>query len=205
MNREGAAMGKPPRRMSDVSFRFMDATFRVVDFFHPHIDRRVQGFGIKEGTTVVDYGCGPGRYTARFAKLVGQAGKVYAVDIHELAIKAVQRKIEKQHLWNVEAILAVGHTSAVPDHVADVTCAIDMFFSISDPATFLGELKRVTKREGFLVIDDGHQSRGSTKQKLVEGGHWVIMEETRDHLKCTPSSALGCLLCPCWSADSLWA
>jgi ubiquinone/menaquinone biosynthesis C-methylase UbiE len=178
---------KTARKMSDASFRFMEATFRVVDFFYPYIDKRVPGFGIQPGMVVVDYGCGPGRYTMRFAKLVAPAGKVYAVDIQELAIKAVERKASKLGLSNIETVLALGYKTTIPDAVADITCAIDMFFSVDDPAAFLGELKRITRPDGFLVIDDGHQSRAVTKQKLSEGGHWVIVEETHDHLKCRPS------------------
>jgi len=40
-----------------------------------------------KGMTVVDYGCGPGRYSIKFAEIVGNQGLVYAVDIHELAIE----------------------------------------------------------------------------------------------------------------------
>ncbi len=176
-------------RMPDLSFRLMDATFRVVDFFYHYIDKRVKRFGIKQGMTVVDYGCGPGRYSTRFSKLVGDAGKVYAVDIHELAITAVKKKISKQGLRNVEPRLARGYDSGLPDHIADIVCAIDMFFAIKSPTEFLGELKRIAKKDGVLVIDDGHQSREETKRKLAASGHWTIWEEARDHLKCEPSES----------------
>jgi len=173
-------------KMSNFSFQLMDLTFRVVDFFFRHIDKRVKEFGIGEGMTVVDYGCGPGRYTIRFSKLVGETGKVYAVDIHELAIEAVKEKIARYGLGNVEPVLANGYDSTLPDHCADVVAAIDMFFVIKTPTEFLGELKRIAKEEGVLVIDDGHQSREETKRKILESGHWTIWEETPDNLKCGP-------------------
>ena len=40
------------------------------------------------------------------------------------------------------------------------------------------------KRNGILVIDDGHQPRSVTKQKIFDSGLWDIFEETSDHLKC---------------------
>ena len=58
-------------KMSEKSFKMMTFTFKIVDFIFRYIDKRVRKFGIVEGMTVVDYGCGPGRYTIRFAKLVG--------------------------------------------------------------------------------------------------------------------------------------
>jgi len=74
----------------------------------------------------------------------------------------------------------------LPDDVADVVCAIDMFFIIKKPTEFLAELKRITKSDGTLVIDDGHQPRDLTKTKILDSGLWDIVEETSDHLKCKP-------------------
>jgi len=171
-------------KMSDISFKMMTLIFRLVDLIFPYINRRLKKFGVKEGMTVVDYGCGPGRYSTKLARLVGPRGKVYAVDIHELAIEAVKRRIERQGFNNIEPVLAKSYDSALPDNVADVVCAIDMFFVIKKPAEFLAELKRILKKEGILVIDDGHQSRSQTKAKILSSGLWSIYEETRDHLKC---------------------
>lgn len=174
-------------RMSDIAFRLMSIAFNAVDFLHPYIDKRVTTFGIRQGMTVVDYGCGPGRYTIRFSRLVEETGKVYAVDIHELAIEAVKRKIARYQLQNVVPKLASGYHSNIPDHTADVVCALDMFFAIQRPTEFLEELNRITRQDGVLIIDDGHQPRERTRKNILESGYWVIWEETRDHLKCRPS------------------
>ena len=61
-----------------------------------------------------------------------------------------------------------------------MVCAIDMFFIIKNPTEFLTELKRIIKRNGILVIDDGHQPRSLTKQKILDSGQWDIFEETPD-------------------------
>jgi ubiquinone/menaquinone biosynthesis C-methylase UbiE len=171
-------------KMSDISFRGMTFLFKVIDFAYPYIDRRVGKFGIKDGMTVVDYGCGPGRYTVRFAEMVGENGRVYAVDIHELAIEAVKKKVRRGDLRNIESVLAQGYDSTLPDDVADAVCAIDMFFIIKKPTEFLAELKRIMKSGGTLIIDDGHQPRSVTKTKILGSGLWDIVEETSDHLKC---------------------
>ena len=106
-------------KMSDRSFRMMTFLFKVVDFIYPYINKRVRKFGIKEGMTVVDYGCGPGRYAVKFAELVGENGRVYAIDIHELAIEAVKKKITRDNLRNIEPVLVQGYDSTLPDAVAD--------------------------------------------------------------------------------------
>ena len=173
-------------KMSNISFQLMNFMFKLIDFLYPHIDKRIKSFDIEEGMTVVDYGCGPGRYTTRLAKLVGEKGKVYAVDIHELAMEAVQKEITKHNLRNVETKLAQGYNSGLPNDIADRICAIDMFFIIKNPTEFLTELKQILKDDGVLIIDDGHQSRKETKSKILNSNLWKIIEESKDHLKCVP-------------------
>jgi ubiquinone/menaquinone biosynthesis C-methylase UbiE len=178
--------GRKTERMSNASFRMMVLFFDFIDFFYPHIAKRAMRFGIVEGMTVVDYGCGPGRYTVNFAKLVGDKGKVYAVDIHELAIETVKKRTARRNLRNVHPILIEGYNSTLPDETADMVCVIDMFFIVKNPKHFLAELSRICKRGGTLIIDDGHQPRSVTKQKILDSGMWDISEETPDHLKCRP-------------------
>jgi len=173
-------------RMPDLSFRVMTIMFNVIDFLYPYVKKRVKRFDISAGMTVIDYGCGPGRYSSKFAELVGKKGRVYALDIHELAIAAVKKKIEKYNLKNVQPVLVDGYNSTLPDNIADVTCTIDMFWSIKNPTEFLQEIRRITKKDGTLVVDDGHQRRSATKMKILYSGIWNIVEETNDHLKCKP-------------------
>lgn len=173
-------------KMSDSSFKFMNFTFKIMDLIYPSAKKRSKTFGISEGITVIDYGCGPGRYTIEFAKLVGENGKVYAADIHEMAAEEVNKRIKKLGLKNTETVLVDGYNCPLPDETADVICAIDMFFMIKDPTTFLGELNRLIKDNGTLIIDEGHQKRDTAKDKIEKSGYWKIYHETKDHLKCKP-------------------
>jgi SAM-dependent methyltransferase len=84
-------------------------------------------------------------------------------------------------------MLAQGYDCGLPDHVADVVCALDMFFGVKQSAGFLAELKRIIRPDGVLVIDDGHQPRQMTKDKILASGLWMIIEETSGHLKCKPA------------------
>jgi ubiquinone/menaquinone biosynthesis C-methylase UbiE len=95
--------------MSDKSFKMMLAIFRIIDFFFPYVRKRIRKFGIENEMTVVDYGCGPGRYSIPIAGMVGVKGRVYAVDIHELALKKVQDRIRKEGIKNIKTSLARGN------------------------------------------------------------------------------------------------
>lgn len=76
---------------------------------------------------------------------MGEKGKVYAIDIHELAIEVVKKKMKRLGINNIEPILIDEYNSRLPDNTANVVCAIDMFWIIKEPTTFLGELKRMGK------------------------------------------------------------
>jgi ubiquinone/menaquinone biosynthesis C-methylase UbiE len=172
--------------MPDLAFRMMAITMAVKDWLFPTIDKRVETFQIQEGMTVVDYGCGPGRYTIRFAKLVGVQGKVYAVDVQELALEFVRRKMSQEGLNNIVPVLAQGYQADIAGQVADMIFALDMIFGVKEPTMLLRELHRISRPEGVLIVDDGHQPRKRTLQMIEASGQWRIEWQGRDHLRCLP-------------------
>lgn len=177
--------GTQRERIPDAAFVAMSFFIRIRNALFPAY-KRIETFGIKEGYTVIDYGCGPGVYVRRASELVGRNGKVYAVDVHKLAIESVNRIIERYNLSNVEAVLARGCSCNLDDHIADVIYALDMFHMVTEPTLFLHELHRLLKRNGYLIIDYGHQSRESAKAKIKQSRIWDIVEVHRRGLKCVP-------------------
>ncbi len=173
-------------KMPGIYFRMMAATMQIRDLLKP--PRRIlDTMGIEEGMCVVDYGCGPGSYIGRASELAGERGRVFAVDIHELAIASVTKRIEKEGLGNVTPVLAEGYHSALESGVADLVYALDMFHMVDDSCTFLEELRRIAKPDATLIIDDGHQLRETTRSLIRNSGAWVIEEERADYLRCRPA------------------
>ena len=52
----------------------------------------------------MDAGCGWGRFPIPASKIVGESGKVYAVDISEEAINALRGEIKRRNINNIETI-----------------------------------------------------------------------------------------------------
>jgi len=177
--------GNEVERMPDSVFWIMKQMFKIYYFIKP-VDKYISRFGIKQGDTVVDYGCGPGGYIKSASLLAGETGTVYAVDLHEMAISAVKELIRKKNLKNVKPVLAEGNGVAIPDKIADVVYAIDMFHMVKESDIFLKEICRITKNEGILIIEDGHQPRNLTIEKIKRSGCWNITEEQKRFLKCIP-------------------
>ena len=174
--------GNEMDRMPDRAFKVMAFIFTIADKFKSP-DKKLDPFNIQRGQTVIDYGCGTGRYLKRASELVGETGIVYAVDIHELAIKSADQIIKKHDLMNVHPVLAGGKSVDIPSDTADLIYAIDMFHMVKDPKGFLKELDRITKPGGILYLGDGHQPRAATKQKVRDSGCWEILEEAKTFIK----------------------
>ncbi len=179
--------GNEMDRMPDWAFKIMAFMFDVADIFMSP-DRKLDAFDIRKGQTVVDWGCGTGRYLKPASELVGDQGTVYAVDIHQLAVEAADKIACKHHLKNVHSILTDGKSVGIPSQTADLIYALDMFHMVKDTDTFLKELCRITRPEGILVLEDGHQPRELAKQKVNHSACWEIISETKSYIKCKPKN-----------------
>jgi len=165
-------MDKP---MSNFTFRFMSFGFRFRDIFFPprNILKRV---GIKLGFCVLDYGCGPGSYSIAAAELAGKSGKVYALDIHPLAIQQVQNAASKRKLANIETIRS-NCTTGLPDESVDVVLLFDTFHELSKPNEVLEELHRVLKPTGILAFSDHHMKEAEIMSGTGDKGLFKLLRK----------------------------
>ena len=170
------------RKLSNTEFRLMQGFMKLADHVHPHVRTRAEVFGVKPGQTVVDYGCGPGRYAVELARLVGADGKVIAVDLVEMALQETRKRLEAGGFHNYDLKLAQGYDSGVADNTADIVFAIDMFHHISDTNTFLREVFRIAKPDGLLILSGGHMTRTSVKAKIAKSEIWDVAEERKEFI-----------------------
>ena len=76
-----------------VEYWFLGLRDKIGIPFKP--EEEVHKLDLKEGQKVLDYGCGIGSYTFPVAKLVGEKGRVYALDKEPLAIKKIKEKTQR--------------------------------------------------------------------------------------------------------------
>jgi ubiquinone/menaquinone biosynthesis C-methylase UbiE len=158
-------MDKP---MSNFDFKFMSVGYKFRDFFLPR-KNILEAVGIKPGFHVLDYGCGPGSYIVPLAKLVGESGKIYALDIHPLAMRKVKDIASKKQLTNVETILSDCQTG-LPDNALDAVLLYDAFHHLSAPEAVLKELNRVLKPTGILSFGDHHMKENEIVSQVTNIG-----------------------------------
>ncbi len=135
-------------------FRILSSMIAIRDIL-VNLNKIVEEIGIQSGNVVLDYGCGLGSFSIPAAKIVGERGKVYALDIHPLAIKRTKKKAQKKGLTNMEFIHSDCDTSLNNESV-DVVLFYDMLESLLTPQKQLEELHRVLKSEGILCAKDMH-------------------------------------------------
>jgi len=162
----------------DWSFRLMALTYKLRD---ARLSRQafLDETGIKTGDTVLDYGCGPGSYVARVARMVGEKGHVYALDRHPLALKAVADAALRAHASNITTILSDRNTG-LPSNSIDVVLLYDIYHDLLSPHSILQELFRVLKPSGILSSHD-HHMKGDALRDAVESSELFALAQTGAH------------------------
>ncbi|MFX1538726.1 MAG: class I SAM-dependent methyltransferase [Promethearchaeota archaeon] len=151
--------------------------FRIMALIHDNALRRrfydpyqaLENAGLKAGQKVLEVGCGPGFFTIPAAKIVTETGKVYALDIHPLAIKRVQAKIETGKVTNVEPILANITNTGFPEESLDLAFLFGVPRLIRNNQLFTGtliELHRILCPNGIISIKSSQKKIIETSEEL---------------------------------------
>ncbi len=165
---------KKDKPMGKTHFKFMLKHFKQRDKKYPPLNK-IEKTKINEGSVVLDYGCGPGSYSIAAAEVVGNTGKVYAADIHPLAIKEVEKRAREKELKNIETILTDCDTRLEGNSI-NVVLLLDIYHDLSDPESILKEIHRVLKNNGWLSVDDHHFKDEEIIDKITDIGLFKFYE-----------------------------
>ena len=132
--------------------------------FKRWLDRNAQEFltevGVDNGKAVLDFGCGSGTYTIPAARLVGDEGKVYALDVRKKALDEVEAKAKKDGLKNIVRLETSGGVGIpLRGETVDLILLIDVLHEIDDREGLFEEAYRVLKPGGALIVYPMHLAR----------------------------------------------
>jgi ubiquinone/menaquinone biosynthesis C-methylase UbiE len=117
---------------------------------------------VAEGSVVADLGAGGGWFTIRLARRVGPHGIVYAEDVQRLMIEAIQRRVQREGLTNVKAVLGEYDNPfpGLPANTLDAVLIVDAFHEMEHPVVLLRNVARTLKATGLIGIIDYRRGEG---------------------------------------------
>ena len=123
--------------------------------------RRILRGLVSKGDTAVDLGAGPGFFTLPLAEMVGENGRVIAVDVQEEMLAQLRVRAEKAGL---ASRIQLHHSSSdaigVADR-ADFALAFYVLHEVPQKDNFLREVQGILREGGrFLLVEPmGHVSK----------------------------------------------
>jgi ubiquinone/menaquinone biosynthesis C-methylase UbiE len=128
-------------------------------FYHDEAERRrwqnpeiiLAEIGLKPGLTFIDVGCGEGFFALPAARIVGEKGRVYGIDVFEEGVRSLRKKAAKEGINNIVLKVGAAEETILCEHCADI-----VFFGIDlhdfqDPAKVLLNAKQMLKPAGRLI------------------------------------------------------
>lgn len=114
--------------------------------------------GVGYGSIVGDLGCGGmGYFTLQAAKMVGDKGQVYAVDVVKTVLQSVETKASLEGLTNIKTIwsnLEIAEATKINTASLDFALLINVLFQTKEHESMLREATRLLKKGGKLIVVD---------------------------------------------------
>ncbi len=117
-----------------------------------HPPEKVLSGLVSQGQTVLDIGCGMGHFSIGMARMVGEHGRVIALDLQDQMLDRVLRRAEKQRLSD-RLILHKGEVAGLDMRgEVDFALAFWMVHEVPDQHAFFQSVKGLLKPDGRLLV-----------------------------------------------------
>lgn len=126
-------------------------------FLHP--ENILKEIGLSIGESIADFGCGSGYFVIPAAKIVGDDGMVYGVDVLKNALSSLDVKSRMFGLTNVKPVWAnveiYGASRGIHDNTIDMVFLVQIMSQSKKRAEIFKEVDRVLKQSGgkVMVVD----------------------------------------------------
>jgi ubiquinone/menaquinone biosynthesis C-methylase UbiE len=117
----------------------------------------LMALGLRQGEVIADIGSGSGYFALRFAAHVGDAGRVYAVDVAPDMVRHLNRRLRDAGVRNVQTVLAEPNDPLLPDASVDRFVVVNTWHHIEDQPGYLTLMKKMLKPGGQVVMIDFHK------------------------------------------------
>jgi cyclopropane fatty-acyl-phospholipid synthase-like methyltransferase len=108
--------------------------------------------GVKPGMAICDMGCGNGFYTIQLAKMTGEMGHVYGIDIQPEMLKMLNDRADAQGVRNISPVLGTFTDPRLPKGKIDLILLVDVYHEFSDPEQMLAAMRDSLSPDGVCVL-----------------------------------------------------
>lgn len=122
---------------------------------------------IKPGSVVADMGAGSGYYTFRLAEVVGDKGKVYAVDIQPQMLKIIRDRMKAKKIENVIPVKGTETDPKLPKEGIDLILLVDVYHEFAHPYEMTEAMLKALKPGGRLAFVEFRLEDDKVPIKLV--------------------------------------
>lgn len=117
----------------------------------------IKALDIKEGETIADIGAGSGYFAFRFARHVGNSGRIYAVDINSDMIVFMNRHIRDNKMKNVVTVLSAPDDPLVTDASIDRFFICNTWHHVPNQNHYIALMKKMLRPGGQIIVIDYHK------------------------------------------------
>lgn len=131
-------------------------------FLNP--DAIIAQLDVQEGSIAADFGCGPGYFSIPFAKIIGEDGKMYILDVLPQALETVVSKAKNAGITNIiskRVNLEKENGSKIEEESLDWVILKDMLFQNKKKDVIVREAHRVLKSGGKIIVVEWGKSASS--------------------------------------------
>jgi len=107
---------------------------------------------VKEGMTVLDFGCGPGYFTVVMAHMVGKAGRVIACDLQEEMLQKVRHNIQATALEERVTLHRCKENKIGLSEPLDFALAFYVVHETPNQGAFFEEFASILRPNGQVLV-----------------------------------------------------
>ena len=107
---------------------------------------------LKPGISVADIGSGNGYHTLMMAKIIGEKGQAYAVDIQPEMLIMLEERAKKAGMENIKLIENRFWDADLPEKSVDFVLMADVYHEFSHPQQMLSSIKKSLKEDGVVCL-----------------------------------------------------
>ena len=143
-------------------------------------DQVIEAIGLKSGQTIADIGVGGGYFSLIFADIVGEKGKVYAVDTNRSFLESIKNTAKEKELNNIITLLAEDKLD-LQEKSLDLIFMRNVTHHISNRVKYFQDLKKFLKFDGKIAIIEYKKGKLFTFRGMF--GHYVPKETIIQEMK----------------------